>query len=67
MNEADDALSKSARAFTDEPSGVITATQQVMSSALDFNFMAVLVETGVLSLVSPGPPGLCGSTCKRVW
>lgn len=53
MNEADEALSNSALASTDEPSGVRTDTRQVMSNALDFSFTAVLEDTLVASLSSP--------------
>ena len=46
MNEADEALSRMVLASTDEPSGTLTITRQVMSSEFVFNPTAVLETTG---------------------
>ena len=66
MNEADEALSRMALASTDEPSGALTMTRQVMSSEFDFNPTAVLETTGFSAeLVGEGVGGV-SSICRRV-
>ena len=44
MIEADDALSSSALASTDKPSGAVTRTQQVMRRTSDFKPMLAGVD-----------------------
>ena len=47
-NEADDALSNSALASIDDPSGEVTNTRQVIRRVLDVNLTAALEETDCL-------------------
>ena len=49
IKEADEALSNNALASTDEPSGAVFNTQQVMSRTLDFSHAAALELTGKIS------------------
>ena len=66
MNEADEALSRMALTLTDEPSGALTMTRQVMSSEFDFNPTAVLETTGFsVELIGEGVGG-ASSMCRRV-
>ena len=59
MNDADDALSKSARALTNEPSGDSTRTWQVMSNMFALIPTAACVETGVVTgVVAESVPGV---------
>ena len=48
MNDADEALSSNALASTDEPSGAVISTRQVISKVLDRNFIAAFDDTGVV-------------------
>ena len=49
MNEADEALSRSARASTKVPSGALTSTRQVINN--EFAFIEVLVCDEMTSLL----------------
>ena len=68
-NEADDALSRMALASTDDPSGALTITRQVMSSEFDFNPMAAFETTGVSELSVGREDGVAAglSMCRAVW
>ena len=54
MKDVDDALSRSARAVTVEPSGADTWTMHVISNVLAQIFMAVFDETGMGELEVSG-------------
>ena len=74
MKEVDEPLSNNALASTEDPSGAMTSTRQVMRRALDLSLTAAFevtwgggwgtvgtVEGELLETTYP-----CGSTCKSV-
>ena len=79
MKDADEALSRIARASTEEPSGALTRIRHVMSSEPDANPMAAFEDTGftgvevtglaggVVTGASTGEGVSLLSTCNKVW